>query len=65
MLEFVLEIVLSLFGFCWDRRRSGGSDSRVGDSEFERETSRFWLKCGIVLTVLAIMGALIWDKWFN
>ncbi|MDB6133876.1 MAG: hypothetical protein JWM59_2119 [Verrucomicrobiales bacterium] len=61
MLEAVLEIVLGIFG-TGGRRGSDGSDSRVGDSEFEREASRFWLKCGIVLTVLAIIGALIWDK---
>lgn len=64
MLDAVLEIVLETFG-AGGRRRSGEGGSRVGDSEFEREASRFWLKCGMVLTVLAILGALIWDQWFN
>lgn len=52
----LIAAIVEFFVAIWSTDKSLTENSRVGESEMDREARRSWLRCGVVCLIILVMA---------
>lgn len=58
-MDHIIEVLLKIIWWPYEAWRHSHENSRLGASELDRETARFWKWVALAITVLLIVGGLL------
>lgn len=58
-MEHLIEAILRIIWFPYEAWRQSNENSRIGTSELDRKTARFWKRVAITITALLVLGVLV------
>lgn len=57
-MDYLIEAILRIIWFPYEAWRQSNENSRIGTSELDRETARFWKRVAVTITALLVLGVL-------